>query len=812
MITVAVVVAAAMAVASPWCAADQPACTAYADGARWQVVHGGVHGGRTTLRARTRPAGFGGMPVETARRALRSTARLLYLDADTVDTLPLVRRRESISGTHLTFEGRAGGLPVDGCTVTVHTDRAGTVRLIRADRADLHGSPPPQFVRTESRIVETAFRHLDVRDPLRGQIEVRRVAYPAGKSSVRAGWRVTIPATSPLGDWDVLVDDETLDVVEVNDLLMYADGSGRVFIPNPVVALHDHTLEDWNDNNGAVPEAAYTFVTLRELDGSGYLTGPFVATTPTTNRACEEPPFSFKYNREDDRFEEVMAYYHIDSYQRYIQDTLGFDNACNKRVLVNVNGTTQDQSYYSPATGTITLGSGGVDDGEDADIIVHEYGHAIQHDIIHNFGSSHEAASIAEALSDYFAASYFADDYDTYWPTLIGEWDATSYTSWRPAYLRRVDSTKVYPRDIEGEEHADGEIYSSALWSVRSSVGQTVADRIVIESMFYMPGDVTFLGGLDAMLIADEHLYDSAYADVITASFDARGIAVPVPIEGDVFTRDEEPDRPIPDNKPVGITSRIYVSSDVTISAMTVTVDITHTYIGDLEIWLRAPWGQEVTLHDRSGGAGHDLHTTYGLDRLPDGPGSLDDYVGAGSLGTWTLAVRDMAQADTGTLNWWQLEIAPRAPVPPPPPVIETNGGMDFETDEPIVRLAGTTVAGTVSVEVNGSIEGVTFEYGTEGWQYDGPLVEGENRFEVTALSETAESAPRVITVTYRPAEHSKYDVNRDGHIDPVDLQRVINIALGLPPMPGDVPADFNGDATVDAVDVQLCVNAVLGV
>ncbi|GAF76935.1 unnamed protein product, partial [marine sediment metagenome] len=230
------------------------------------------------------------MPIETARGALRSTARLLSLDADAVDTLTLVRRRESLSGTHLTFEVSAGGTPVDGGIVTVHMDHAGAVRLITADRADLHGSAPPRFTRRESQIIETAYRHVGVRGSLRGEVTVRRVAYPAEKRSIRAGWRVGIPATSPLGDWDVLVDDETLEIVEVNDLLRYADGSGYVFIPNPVVALCDHTLEDWDpedppsrrrdDDKDAVPEAAYTFVTLRELDGSGYLTGPFVATTP----------------------------------------------------------------------------------------------------------------------------------------------------------------------------------------------------------------------------------------------------------------------------------------------------------------------------------------------------------------------------------------------------------------------------------------------------------------------------------------------------------------------------------------------------
>ena len=45
-----------------------------------------------------------------------------------------------------------------------------------------------------------------------------------------------------------------------------------------------------------------------------------------------------------------------------------------------------DNSFYSPATRKIKYGSGGVDDAEDADVILHEYGHSIQDDQVPGFG------------------------------------------------------------------------------------------------------------------------------------------------------------------------------------------------------------------------------------------------------------------------------------------------------------------------------------------------------------------------------------------------------------------------------------------
>ena len=57
-------------------------------------------------------------------------------------------------------------------------------------------------------------------------------------------------------------------------------------------------------------------------------------------------------------------------------------------------------------------------------------------------------------------------------------------------------------------------------------------------------------------------------------------------------------------------------------------------------------------------------------------------------------------------------------------------------------------------------------------------------------------------------------DVNRDGRVDAIDIQLVINYVLGLPMPPGvngdDV--DVNDDGNVNAQDIQLVINAVLGI
>ena len=54
------------------------------------------------------------------------------------------------------------------------------------------------------------------------------------------------------------------------------------------------------------------------------------------------------------------------------------------------------------------------------------------------------------------------------------------------------------------------------------------------------------------------------------------------------------------------------------------------------------------------------------------------------------------------------------------------------------------------------------------------------------------------------------YDINLDGDVNALDVQLVINAALGNSIAP--LNADVNGDGSINAVDVQLVINAALGI
>jgi M6 family metalloprotease-like protein len=112
----------------------------------------------------------------------------------------------------------------------------------------------------------------------------------------------------------------------------------------------------------------------------------------------------------------------------------------------------------------------------------------------------------------------------------------------------------------------------------------------------------------------------------------------------------------IPDYDPKGIDPediKINFTQTGRVKAIKVGVDITHTYIGDLQVELEAPSGKKAMLHGQAGGHQDDLRETYSSDSTQ----ALADLAGESVDGDWKLHVRDLLRHDTGRLNWWNLEI-----------------------------------------------------------------------------------------------------------------------------------------------------------
>ncbi|HEV8460603.1 MAG TPA: M36 family metallopeptidase [Gaiellaceae bacterium] len=310
-------------------------------------------------------------------------------------------------------------------------------------------------------------------------------------------------------------------------------GVASVFVPNPVQSLGDESLTDQKDSDAAVPAAAYHDVTLTNLDGSGYLRGDYVNVISETGNPAYSPTNTFRYTRSQDEFEQVMAYYWITEAQKYVH-SLGFGEN-GKRGIDNLSQPVRidqwgaDNSFTTDhPSNLIRYGKGGVDDAEDAEVILHEYGHALHQGQNFSFASE-EAGAISEGFADYWAVTVT----DVVSKRLgvpereplpcVADWDSTSYTSGVPHCLRRIDTDLHYPQDLNGEVHHDGQIWSRALWDIRQSLGNVKADTIILTGSMDFPG-TTMTDLANRTILAAQQLYGSSAAKAATAAFHARGI------------------------------------------------------------------------------------------------------------------------------------------------------------------------------------------------------------------------------------------------------------------------------------------------
>ncbi len=136
----------------------------------------------------------------------------------------------------------------------------------------------------------------------------------------------------------------------------------------------------------------------------------------------------------------------------------------------------------------------------------------------------------------------------------------------------------------------------------------------------------------------------------------------------------------IPDNNATGVTSAITVSgiNPATLTAssvVSVKLNLTHTYDGDLAVSLISPSGNTIFLSNRRGSGGDNfINTVFSMSAAtlvsagtapftgsykPDG--TFSSLTGNAN-GTWLLKVQDLAGVDTGRIQNWNIIINTAVP------------------------------------------------------------------------------------------------------------------------------------------------------
>ncbi len=413
---------------------------------------------------------------------------------------------------------RVSGIEVLGSLAIVSETKGASRVLSDTTKAGL--SRPSDASIGRGRAIEIAMKHAGVRVLREGEATAQLAILPVGAGKLV--WKVEIAAGEPLADLEVLIDAATREVLRLTDLLRYETGAAALFDPNPPVSNGGSAgLEDRKDKDSDLLTALRTPVALPRIDpGQTCLIGAFVEVRvrKQKKRVCDGALDWTDVTRSSNDFEALMAYFHIDRTQEYIQ-SIGFTNVNNRQQLVLADSFKAQNAFYSPFKKRIQFGTGRIDSAEDADVIVHEYGHAIQDNQVPGYGRSFDAGAMGEGFSDYLASALSAERSPTTSienQLCMSEWFGLAIKG-SVGCLRRLDDPRALTEAFGNARcalsiHCIGQVWSSALFSLRTALGddvsaRSVMDRVILAAHFLMPPDVSFAQAAAAVECADDSLY-----------------------------------------------------------------------------------------------------------------------------------------------------------------------------------------------------------------------------------------------------------------------------------------------------------------
>jgi len=669
-------------------------------------------------------------PEAASAQFLRENALLLFgtedvaIDAlgrgNSAFELVVTKVRPSLSGTQVFRQQFSNGLPIDGAVIQVNMDANGKIMSAINTVVPSAVILDPVAQIAEADAVQAVLDNTDRSGRMRADPHVELVGwYNGGRTHL--AYLTEVALWSPYSDQVAYVDAKSGEVLTQRDVMIHCNhkrpgepvgrldiapppevpepesflarrvaGSGNVLPSNPLDGRPDlYGLRDGDPVFGEVEN-----VILERLDGSGFLRGEYVDATNSSIARASEPSLVFDYSPDvtDGNFHEVNVYWHLDQFQNYIQTDLGILNANNRMTEAAAHEGEDDNSSYSPTTLRIRFGDGGVDDSEDGEVVIHEYGHAI-HDDISGIGGD-EARAISEGFSDYMAATFSQNP-------IIAEWDATSYNPGPPPFLRRTDGTKTYPDDLVGQVHSDGEIISAAWWELNTILGPTIADRLTLESFFLVGASINMPEMADAYVQADQAIYGGAHLGTIFSVFGNRGMgpAYLLEIDHDALTDTEDTAGPydvlasVLHTSPITGTDAVQmfwrIAGDPTFTAVTMAELGSDQYAaqipgpgGDatIEYYLSVEDDQAVTNSLPAGAPASVFTFNVGTDTVA--PTLTHTALGDQPLLVWPAEVRATATDNLGLDSVevsYSLNGAPQGSFP-----LFFAGGDDFAADFPI--------------------------------------------------------------------------------------------------------------------------------
>lgn len=166
---------------------------------------------------------------------------------------------------------------------------------------------------------------------------------------------------------------------------------------------------------------------------------------------------SIVFDNSNSTIQERTAYQAVNNIHDHLKVVFPTFTGLDSPMETNIDETGSCNAFFDGSSINFYAQGGGCHaTAKIADVVYHEYGHAINN-ARYNSGSGMQNGGLNEGFADVWALSLTAS------PVLGFGWDLVDPT----IYVRRYDQDrKVYPQDLVGEVHADGEIIAGSFWDL----------------------------------------------------------------------------------------------------------------------------------------------------------------------------------------------------------------------------------------------------------------------------------------------------------------------------------------------------------
>ena len=444
-------------------------------------------GNLTSIRHRNAPV-YQGSAAEAATAYLREVSEVF--DGESFGA-PIVR--EVAGRTIVTFPQVLGGVSVVGRGVTI-TLESNQPRLLSRASHPLAARSQAELTADFDATIAVVLANEAVQHSDAAESHAQLVLLPVGSQAVLA---YSVLTQEGLSVWRVFLDAKTGGLLWKQDQMLNV--KAKVFPDNPgfdgTTALIEVDLPALRNTPDAEEGILGDFV--QALSCTAPFTDPRFGCTPqgvalpdVNGDLLFDPLFSpTAPGFDEDAFSQVHMFFHVDRIHSFFQ-ALGATDEIGQITFANGNSTNLDapllavtdlhfaagnngdfdNAFFSGTS--IIFGNGSTRDfSYDADVIYHEYGHAVISFALagvsfDDLGIDTASGGINEGSADVFS-TLFTNDPE------LGEFIQNS-----PNGLRNLENNRVYPHGLDGETHDDGEIWGGAFWELKTRFEEDFSDEV----------------------------------------------------------------------------------------------------------------------------------------------------------------------------------------------------------------------------------------------------------------------------------------------------------------------------------------------